>query len=135
MKFPLIKNAILVLFLVASAFAQERYRNGPYKGFLVEHPVLNTVNIPKLFRVSVVQGTIRNGDAPVGNLFFEVRDKAGMVFTAETDVHGSFRIPDVPAGTYDFKTTMDGFQSATGKVIVSHRAKDDDIELQVSIGY
>jgi len=129
--------ALFCTFMLAiTAVAQERYQGGPFKGFLAEHPTLDVVEIPKLFKVRVVQGRVRYGqDTPVAELYFELRDGEGKMFTATTNESGTFQLPDVPPGTYDFKTTKDQFHSAVGKVVVSPKApKDARIEFQVSLG-
>jgi hypothetical protein len=117
---------------------QPRSESGPYKGFLIARPETVMVEIPKPFKVSVVQGQLTYPTAqdqePVPGAFFEIRDSAGRVRTATTDDKGMFTIAGVPPGRYDFKTTQDEFKSYVGTVAVGkHFSRQNTIRLSLEV--
>jgi hypothetical protein len=126
----------LLVASVAISFAQQRFDSGPYKGFAKEEPELNTKLIPTAFRVRNLQGILFVGDnVPLGDALFEIRDSAGKVISTTTKENGTFSLPNVPAGTYMFKTTKNGFESVVGTVVVTkHAPNRDTIQIQVSVG-
>ena len=126
---------LMLVLVAANSLAQMRYNSGPFKGFLKEEPTLNAKEIPRPFEVRAIRGTLIFGDHPLPEAFFEVRDAAGQVFTAKTDEHGAFTLPDAKSGRYDFKVSKNGFESVVGKVVVSHNAPQKNrIRIQLSLG-
>lgn len=79
--------------------------------------------------VSSIRGFITDsGGHALANVIFEIRKKSlDAVRRTMTDSHGRFSMRGAAAGTYDFKATLDGFQSVVGVIIVSgklvHNAK------------
>jgi len=57
---------------------------------------------------------------PLPNVLFEIQGPSTgkKIRRATTDEHGRFKIGHVPAGTYKFKATLDGFQSVMGTMCV-----------------
>jgi hypothetical protein len=102
-----------------------------------EH-IVNTIGTP--FEVRSVEGRIREtiGDRlPLADVTFEVRGPGtgGKVKGTTSDRNGRFRIDHLPEGTYDFKATLNGFQSITGKIIVSKKApRHDQITIDMDLG-
>jgi hypothetical protein len=53
---------------------------------------------------------------------------------ATIDEHGRFRIHRLARGTYEFKTTLNGFQSVMGTTMFSKNPmKQDEIKTEVSV--
>jgi hypothetical protein len=57
------------------------------------------------------------------NVLFEVQGpgKSRRMRRVRTNEKGEFAIRSIPAGTYRFKTTLNGFQSAMGTIVVSKK--------------
>jgi hypothetical protein len=54
---------------------------------------------------------------------------------ATTDEHGRFKISHVPAGTYKFKATLNGFQSVVGTINISNKSTtENEIRLEMQVG-
>lgn len=101
-----------------------------------EH-ITNPIEEP--FHVQSVAGTIsteRSGEALAQALFEIEGPGAGRkIRHAVTDKKGHFRISHVPAGTYRFKATLDGFQSVTGTIVVSKsKSSTREIAIHMSLG-
>src|SRR5258708_11883118 len=131
---------VLIFFLVCHANplrAQDRFDSGTYKGFRITHPESQIVELEQPFRVRVVHGVIRDpSGSPLPDAAFEIRgDSSGKVWGAVADKHGRFWIPGIPRGTYRFKATLRNFQSVTGTITVSARARrKSTIELILPLG-
>jgi hypothetical protein len=103
-----------------------------------EHQI---VVVEQPFRVRSVEGVIDFQNKPgerLGNVLFEIEGPGTLrtIRRAITDKDGRFKIRRVPEGTYRFKTTRDGFNSAVGTIVVSKKAqKDDRIRIAVAVGY
>lgn len=80
----------------------------------LEHPI----------EVRSVRGFITySGGHPLANAIFEIREKSSdAVRKTITNGHGRFSIRRVAEGIYDFKATLDGFQSVVGTIVVSKQA-------------
>ena len=99
------------------------------------NPIVSPIADP--FQVSSVSGTIRterSGEA-LGQVLFEIRGPGTeqKIRHARTDKHGHFKISHVPQGTYQFKATLDGFQSVVGTIVVSSGRGAGEIALHMSI--
>jgi hypothetical protein len=102
-----------------------------------EH-IINDVAEP--FVVRAVKGRARNqdGEWPRGLfVYFEILpygEEKG-IRSAWSDQNGNFHIEDVSPGTYCFKATRDGWQSAMGIIIVSEKADPNEtIEFVMYLG-
>ncbi|MGH9745900.1 MAG: carboxypeptidase-like regulatory domain-containing protein [Candidatus Acidiferrales bacterium] len=127
--------AVLVVF-PASFYSQ--MDAGRFKGFAKSHPqeILNEVR--QTFVVRDIRGEIRDGDGnPRPGVIFQIRlQSSSRIQGTKTDQSGRFRIKGTPEGTYDFKTTLDGFQSLVGKIQVSKVASPKPrINLTLSLGF
>jgi len=120
-----------------SAGQQDSFYN--LEGFTIsptEH-IINRVQQP--FVVRSVRGVIRAEEyrEPPADVVFEIQGPGTerRFRGTKTDKHGRFRIRDVPAGTYRFKATLNGYQSVMGTVTVSRRAvKGAEIKLEMRLG-
>jgi len=77
--------------------------------------------------VTSVGGRVNFQDRPqeaLPNVLFEIRgpDATTRITQATTDAQGRFRIRNVKAGSYKFKTTLNGFKSVFGTIVVSKKA-------------
>jgi hypothetical protein len=120
-----------------STQSPDRFDSGPYKGFTkssIEHII---IELREPFNVRSIAGsTIFFADSkPCGEVLFEIRDGAGSVRGVTSDARGRFKFSDVQPGNYDFKATKDGFQSVTGKIVVSERAsRTRKIQIKMEVG-
>ncbi len=65
---------------------------------------------------------------PLPNVLFEIQGPSTgkKIRRATTDEHGRFKIGHVPAGTYKFKATLNGFQSVMGTITISKKATTEN---------
>jgi hypothetical protein len=140
-----VRNTLFaVAFIVAlpiarlhSAQASERFDSGPFKGFRkssIEHII---VTLDEPFNVRFVQGNTLFSvtTEPCSEVLFEIRDAAGNVRGVVSDARGRFKFSGIAPGSYDFKATKDGFQSVTGKIIVSkHANRKSNIQIKMQVG-
>jgi hypothetical protein len=92
---------VATLLIISPIRAQARFDSGPYKGFVKEEPELNVVELAIPLTVFEVNGTITTlGGRPLADAWVEIRDSAGTVTSAVTNVAGNFVIPRVLMGTY-----------------------------------
>jgi hypothetical protein len=118
----------------ASQLQSDSHRS---KGFTEAHPEHIIVQLHEPIVVRDVRGEMRDRDGnPEKNAIFEIRLKSSsQIRRAKTDEKGQFRIQHAPTGTYDFKATLDGFQSVVGTVIVSATADPKaKIKLTLNLG-
>jgi carboxypeptidase family protein len=129
-------SVLLMVFCCTISAAQQRYASGPYKGFVKEEPELNKIAIDSPFRVFRVEGVVSYPPAqPLDNVYFEIRDRSGRVWSSITNAKGAFSIPKCPPGTYDFKVTRNHFYSVVGKLIVSaKKSRSKGILIQLQLG-
>ena len=107
------------------------------KGFTEAHSEHIIVQLHEPIVVRDVRGEMRDCDGnPEKNAIFEIRlQSSSQIRRAKTDEKGRFKIRQAPAGTYDFKATLDGFQSVVGTVIVSETANPKArIKLTLNLG-
>lgn len=93
------------------------------------------------FVVDSVRGSIRREGSdpwePLPNVLLEIQGPGTdrRIRGARTDRQGRFKIGRVPEGKYRFKTTLNGFQSVVGTIVVSKKArKTKDIQLEMLLG-
>ena len=101
-----------------------------------EH-VIDTIDQP--FRVRSIKGRIpfRNspGEFLAGVLLEVMGPTPRVVRSCTTDSNGRFKIAHVPQGTYRFKTTLNGYSSIVGVILVARKSdKASQVSLDVSIG-
>lgn len=89
-----------------------------------EHQI---VMLDDAIHVKSVEGRISFGDKlqePLANVLVEIQgpDAAKRICHATTDAQGRFKIKNASAGSYKFKTTLNGFKSVAGTIVVSKKA-------------
>jgi hypothetical protein len=116
----------------------ERFTQGNLAGFTKSPTEHIIVEIREPFVVRSVRGTIsfEGREDPLAQVLFEMRGLHDeKVRAAVCDQSGRFRIHSVPAGTYQFKATRNGFQSVVGTIIVTkHAPKDSALKLTMRVG-
>lgn len=65
-------------------------------------------------------------DDPLPNVLIELRDASGKFTDTKTDSRGQFKFGNLSEGTYTFKTTLDGFPSVFGTVVLQKHAKKSE---------
>lgn len=127
-----------VVVMLAVATAQEKGTVGDFTKSPTEH-IINRIEQP--FAVQSIKGIISRQTGgptePLANVLFEIQGPGTdrKIRRATTDGNGHFKIGHVPAGSYEFKATLDGFQSVMGTITVSKRApKANEIKIAMSVG-
>lgn len=125
------------VFLGAALILQSGQKPEPFTELPSEH-MINTIAEP--FKTRSVRGTVvrKQGDlGPLADVIFEVRGSGthGEIRRVVTDEHGRFRIDHLPEGVYDFKASLDGFQSVLGQIVVSKKApRNRRITIEMYVG-
>lgn len=130
-------RALLAFLLAHPSFNQLQSDANRSKGFAEAHPEHIIVELREPIVVRDVRGEMSDRDGnPEKGAIFEIRlQSSSQIRRAKTDKKGQFRIRHAPAGTYDFKATLDGFQSVVGTVIVSATADPKaKIKLTLNLG-
>lgn len=101
-----------------------------------EH-IINVIKEP--FVVKSVEGliTLPNGDGPIEGVLFEIQgpDADRTIRRCTTDQHGRFKMGRISQGTYRFKTTLEGYQSEIGSIMISKKSsKTNEIKIEVPVG-
>lgn len=125
------------LIVTGAVRGQTRIQDGPYKGFTASRVEMIIIELQKPFEARVVQGVVVDQSGyPLPEALFELRsDSSGVIVGTKTNSKGSFRFGSLSEGTYTFKATKDGWQSVTGKIIVSRRARRKSaIRIQMPVG-
>lgn len=135
------KHWTLVWLLFTLLAAQEgRFSDGRFAGFKkspTEH-VINVIDEPFVLRS--VNGLIEFEGAnqePLPRVLFEIRGPGAekRIRQATTDPRGRFQVRHVPHGTYQFKATLNPFQSVVGTIVVTKKAtKTKTINISMRIG-
>ncbi len=122
---------LLILLAISSLGQQKPDSKGPgdtFRGFTMsptEH-VINKVDMP--FRVRSVEGIVLDPtDIGLPGVLVEIRgpgDKK-VIYKTVTAKNGHYRFSHVREGTYAFKTTLNGYQSEYGTIVVSKSANPD----------
>jgi Carboxypeptidase regulatory-like domain len=127
-----------VVVMVAVATAQEKGAVGDFTKSPTEH-IINRIEQP--FVVQSIKGTISRQTGgptePLANVLFEIQGPGTdrKIRRATTDGNGHFKIGHVPVGSYEFKATLNGFQSVMGTITVSKGApKAGEIKIAMSVG-
>jgi hypothetical protein len=125
------------LFLTAILAIPHGQQPEPFKQSATEH-IIRTVQQP--FEVRSIQGVVIEKVAdlsPFPDVAFEVRGAGtnGKVIRVTTDDRGRFRFGHLPDGTYEFKATLNGFQSVEGKILLSKKApRRNRIAIEMLLG-
>ncbi len=124
--------------LCTTSFAQQNDTVGDFTRSPTEH-IINTVEQP--FVVHSVKGVVMLKTSgprePLKDVLFEIQGSGAdrKIRRATTDENGRFKMGHIPAGTYRFKATLNGFQSVMGTIIVSRAAaQDNQIEIAMPLG-
>jgi hypothetical protein len=106
----------------------ERYKSGEYKGFMA-CTAFELVVLQKPLRVREAKGVVLRGNSedPIPNVLVEFRDTDGKFVATTTDSRGRFQFHHLKEGTYTFKTTLSGFSSVIGRVVVDKTIKNPDV--------
>jgi hypothetical protein len=80
-------------------------------------------------RVREAKGVVLRGKSedPIPNVLVEFRDTDGKFVATKTDSRGRFQFHHLKEGTYTFKTTLSGFSSVIGRVVVDKTIKNPDV--------
>ena len=122
----------LLLMVAPSAWAQDRFTSGEFKGFTKSPTESEIVLIKQPVTLRAVMGTVTRSvgdESPLEDALIELRDPNGskVIRAAKTDRLGRFHVGGVSPGTYVFKATALGFLSVVGTVVVSSRAKKSSL--------
>ena len=125
--------------LLAAPVAIAQYKDpvGNFTRSPTEH-IINRVETP--FVVRSLKGSIRGHESlhePVPNVLFEIRGPGEdqTIKRATTDKQGRFRIRNLAPGSYEFKATLNGYQSVMGEITISPTAsKKAEITLELPLG-
>ncbi|HKW18411.1 MAG TPA: carboxypeptidase-like regulatory domain-containing protein [Terriglobales bacterium] len=128
-----------LLFALTTAAGAQKCVVPDLAGF-TQSPTEHAINvIDKPFVVRSISGVIEfaNGPLePLPNVLVEVRgpgtDK--KIQRTTTNNKGRFKIAHLPTGTFTFKTTLNGYASSVGTIIVSNKAHNSSIRIEMSIG-
>ena len=132
--------AILTFVVLSCAVgsAQERFQEGPLKGFTKSSLESWTVEYANPFKVQSIRGQVFDRTSyPLPEVTFEVRGpgKSEKIKGTVTDKNGRFKIKRVAEGRYKFKATKDGFRSVVGTIIVDKQAqRDAAIKIELPLG-
>jgi hypothetical protein len=132
--------ACLAFALLASVVLSNAQDNSKLEDFTKSPTEHIIVQLDRPFVVRTVKGIISHREGaqePLPDALVEIEGPGDVrtIKHATTDKHGRFKIGHVAAGTYRFKTTLDGFQSVMGTIIVSEKAKKQaDIRIEVPVG-
>ena len=128
---------ICLLIVALNAGAQEKGFIGDFTRSPTEHIILD---IEQPFVVRRVEGSVHLGndalERPLPNVLIEIQGPGNdkRIRHTTTDAHGRFRIRSVPAGTYRFKTTLNGYQSVMGTIVLSRKAGNSKILITMPVG-
>jgi hypothetical protein len=132
----LISMSIIVGVTIISTRCQN-HRPNEFTSSPTEHVI---VSLSEPFIVRNISGSVieKGGfHEPLPDVLIEVRAIGGSrdVMQTKTDRSGKFRVQKSKQGTYEFKATRNGFQSVTGRIIVSDSAPPDGlIRLEMRLG-
>jgi hypothetical protein len=122
----------LLLLLAPSAWAQDRFTSGEFKGFTKSPTEGEIVRLDTPVTVRRVTGTVVRSigdESPLEGTLVELRTPSGskVIGAATTDSQGRFHVDGIPPGTYVFKATTLGFQSVVGTVVISANARKSNV--------
>ena len=126
----------IFLLLAGLGIGQERFESGKYKGF-IKYSAFAIVELQDPFTVREAKGVVLfpNRTDPLPNVVVEFRDADGKIKATKTDSRGQFKFRSLREGTYMFKTTLDGFQSVVGTVVLQKSVKKSEaIRIEIPLG-
>jgi carboxypeptidase family protein len=137
-RFALVIVALLLLSGASSGQQEchDRYKSGEYKGFL-SCTAFQLVVLQDPLNVSEAKGVVMlpASKDPIPNALVEFRDAEGQIIATKTDSRGRFQFHHLKAGTYKFKTTLSGFSSVSGTVVLDKTVKSlDVISVEMPVG-
>lgn len=127
---------VVFLLLTLPAVAQERFESGEFKGF-TKYTAFAIVKLRDPIYVRDAKGIVlREGsDEPLADVLVEVRGADGKITATKTDSRGEFKFRALAKGTYMFKTTLNGFQSVVGTIVLEKSAKKaEQIKIEMPLG-
>ena len=112
----------------AQTECQERFKSGDYKG-LLSCTAFQYVELQDPISVREAKGivSIPNDGEGIAGVIVELRDGTGKIIATRTGSKGHFRIKHLRQGTYKFKTTLSGFSSVMGTIILNKHADQSRI--------
>jgi hypothetical protein len=138
-RFAFVVGALLLLSVTnyGQEECHQRFQSGEYKGFMACSASMLVI-LQDPFTVREAKGVVLlpSSRDPVPNVLVEFRDAKGKIVATKTDSQGQFEIRHLREGTYMFKTTLSGFSSVIGTVVLEKRAKDSglmSIEMPVGV--
>jgi hypothetical protein len=137
-RFALVIVALLLLSGASSGQQEchDRYKSGEYKGFL-SCTAFQLVVLQDPLNVREAKGVVMlpASKDPIPNALVEFRDAEGQIIATKTDSRGRFQFHHLKAGTYKFKTTLSGFSSVSGTVVLDKTVKSlDVISVEMPVG-
>jgi hypothetical protein len=131
---------VALLLLPGTSYSQEecheRFKSGEYKGFMsCSAFMLVTLQDPLTVREAKGIVVLPNSKDPIPNVLVEFRDAKGRITATKTDSRGRFKVRHLREGTYMFKTTLSGFSSVIGTVVLEKTVKNlDVISIEMPVG-
>jgi hypothetical protein len=137
-RFALVIVALLLLSGASSGQQEchDRYKSGEYKGFM-SCTAFQLVVLQDPLKVREAKGVVMlpASKDPIPNALVEFRDAEGQIIATKTDSRGRFQFHHLTAGTYKFKTTLSGFSSVIGTVVLDKTVKSlDVISVEMPVG-
>jgi hypothetical protein len=123
--------AIATLALMGSAQDLRDFTRSP-----TEH-IINELETPISVRAVAGLVVLKGGGDPLPNIILELRGpgKNRRIRRVTTDEHGRLAMRNIPGGVYRFKTTLNGFQSVVGTIVVSKSAPvGEEIRIETPFG-
>ena len=126
--------------LSCASYGQEechqRFKSGEYKGFMA-CTSFSLVILKDPFLIREAKGVVLlpGSEEPIPNVLVEFRDADGKIKSTKTDSRGQFEFRRLREGTYMFKTTLSGFQSVIGTVVL-HKSnkKSGAVRIEMPVG-
>jgi hypothetical protein len=137
-RFVLAIAALLLLSGTSSGQEEchERFKSGEYKGFMA-CTAFTLVILHDPLKVREAKGVVLlpGSKDPNPSVLVEFRDTEGKITATKTDSRGRFQFRHLKEGTYMFKTTLSGFSSVIGTVVLDKTVKNPDvISLEMPLG-
>jgi hypothetical protein len=122
-----------------NGWAQDRFDSGELKGFTrsPEEHIINYLDAPLTVREVKGSAFVEFSKTPTDGVLFELRgpEQSGSIVSTTLKADGTFRLKHILPGKYRFKATKSGFQSVVGTIIVSPKARADQvITIEMKVG-
>jgi Carboxypeptidase regulatory-like domain len=137
-RFALVIGALLLLSGTSGGQEEchERFKSGEYKGFMACSASMLVI-LQDPFKVREAKGVVLlpTSKDPIPNVLVEFRDTEGRIIATKTDSRGRFQFRHLKEGTYIFKTTLLGFSSVIGTVVLDKTVTNRNvISLEMPVG-